>query len=49
MGEHPRGPTVTLNVHSHLFGNTDERAAAIVEYLDRGLAEGMRFELTIRL
>jgi integrase len=24
-------PTVTLNVYSHLFGNTDERAAAIVE------------------
>ncbi len=24
-------PTITLNVYSHLFGNTDERAAAIVE------------------
>src|SRR5262249_12462455 len=24
-------PTVTLNVYAHLFGNTDERAAAIVE------------------
>src|SRR5262249_22177056 len=24
-------PTVTLNVYSHLFGNTDERAAAIIE------------------
>jgi integrase len=24
-------PTVTLNVYAHLFGNTDERAAAVVE------------------
>ncbi len=24
-------PTVTLNVYSHLFGNTDERAVAIIE------------------
>jgi hypothetical protein len=24
-------PTVTLGVHAHLFGNTDEKAAAVVE------------------
>ena len=24
-------PTVTLNVYAHLFGDTDERAANIVE------------------
>jgi integrase len=24
-------PTVTLGVYSHLFSNTDERAAAVVE------------------
>jgi hypothetical protein len=24
-------PTVTLSVHAHLFGNTDERASAAVE------------------
>jgi integrase len=24
-------PTVTLNVYTHLFGNTDERAVAIMQ------------------
>jgi integrase len=30
-------PTVTLNVYSHLFGNSDERAASVVEAAIAGL------------
>jgi integrase len=33
-------PTVTLNVYAHLFGNTDERAAEVVETVLGGLLGG---------
>jgi hypothetical protein len=30
-------PTVTLGVHAHLFGNTDSRAASVVEAAMSGI------------
>jgi len=33
-------PTVTLGVYVHLFGNTDERAAAVVETALAGVLPG---------
>jgi integrase len=33
-------PTVTLGVYAHLFGNTDEKAAAVVEAALAGVLQG---------
>ena len=35
--DRPSNPTVTLTVYAHLFGNTDDRAAAAVETALAGL------------